>query len=64
MIFEQKNVLYKFNKESAGLYDVCEWFIANYPKDVFVGSGEDKGVKIIARIVKDCELIIKMRLTK
>jgi len=28
-------LLYKQNSEEAGLYDVCEWFLEFYPKDIF-----------------------------
>ena len=43
-------------KRPAGIYDVCEWWIEGYPKDIFVT--EPKEVIVIRN---QMELILKKR---
>lgn len=43
-------------KRPCGIYDVCEWWIENYPKDIFVV--EPKEVVVIR---EQMELILKRR---
>jgi dihydrodipicolinate synthase/N-acetylneuraminate lyase len=46
--------------DEVGLYDICEWFIKNYPDDIFIG-GSSKGCSIIVEIRERCKEILEMR---
>ena len=55
--------LYKIDDDeidTVGLYDVCEWFVKNYPDDIFIG-GSIKGSTLVVEIRKRCKEILEMR---
>jgi hypothetical protein len=53
----------KHDLEEAGLYDVCEWWIQNYPADIFpnVKMKRSKGVQEVVDIRELCIKILKIR---
>jgi hypothetical protein len=51
--------LYLKNGEKAGLYDVAKWWIATYPRDIFIGlTGE---VATLVRVRNEMDKILAMR---
>lgn len=46
--------------DEVGLYDICEWFIKNYPDDIFIGNS-GKVSSIVAEIRERCKEILEMR---
>ena len=51
--------LYKENKEEAGLYDICEWFVFHYPEDIFINPEHP-----VTKIVLICKSILKRKKVK
>jgi len=51
------------SSEQAGLYDVCEWFVQNYPEDIFTGYGEDstEGSRMVCAMRDLSKKILAMR---
>ena len=58
------NLYIEQNKEGepplipASLYDVCRWFIKNYPEDVFDGSSRNIMSITIVKIRRECKKLL------
>ena len=48
--------IFKQDGEEAGLYDVCEWFLEFYPKDIFNLKNHP-----VTKIREESEKILKLR---
>jgi hypothetical protein len=46
--------------ETAGLYDICEWWIKTYPDDIFIGCSS-KGSMLVVEIRERCKEILETR---
>jgi len=51
--------LYLENDESAGLYDVAQWWLETYPEDIFIGK--TKNVKLLCEVRERLKQILAMR---
>jgi len=45
--------------EELSLEEVCEWFIKNYPEEIFTGESGDVGAICVCKIREECKKILK-----